>query len=85
MEVKPSEKPDGECVDRNDACELWVKSGYCESRPDIMRVECRKSCRICSKLSVSNCQMIYKCKSKREGRGGRGEWANDKNERHVMD
>ena len=29
--------------------------------------------------------MIYKGKSKREGRGGRGEWANDKNERHVWE
>lgn len=40
---------ESECVDDKEACVMWAKHGYCESRPDVMNVKCRKSCRICSK------------------------------------
>ena len=43
------EKSETECVDDKPACPLWAKSGYCERRPDVMHIKCKKSCRICSK------------------------------------
>ena len=42
-------KSETECVDDKHACVMWAKHGYCERRPDIMHIKCKKSCRICSK------------------------------------
>ena len=46
---KVEDNSESECVDDKEACVMWAKHGYCESRPDVMNVKCRKSCRICSK------------------------------------
>lgn len=38
------------CEDSNKVqCPLWAKNGECEKNPAWMKVNCRKSCKVCSK------------------------------------
>jgi hypothetical protein len=39
------------CEDKNDSCPQWADSGACKDNPEYMRVNCRKSCMICTPAS----------------------------------
>jgi len=52
---KPARDPDnGDCVDEDENCPMWAKSGECEKNPLYMvgsndsSGKCRKSCKVCS-------------------------------------
>ncbi|RUS91092.1 hypothetical protein EGW08_001117 [Elysia chlorotica] len=36
------------CVDSNDYCENWAKTGECTNNPKYMEKTCRKACKICT-------------------------------------
>ena len=35
------------CVDENNECAIWAKSGECEKNPNYMSSFCRRSCKTC--------------------------------------
>jgi hypothetical protein len=37
----------GDCVDANEDCGAWAKSGECKNNPGYMLVSCRKACGAC--------------------------------------
>ena len=37
----------GDCLDSDDNCASWAKSGECEKNPGYMKEECRLSCKLC--------------------------------------
>lgn len=41
---------DSSCVDFNESCEKWSKSGECKRNFQFMNVECKKSCQTCNQI-----------------------------------
>lgn len=42
------------CVDSVDTCEEWASRGECTANPGYMSVKCRKSCKLCAKVTAPN-------------------------------
>ena len=48
------------CEDNNKVqCPLWAKNGDCVKNSDWMKVNCRKSCKICSKYIACFCGKFH--------------------------
>ena len=44
-----------DCVDKQEVCELWAQSGFCDSAiypqlKEFMEMNCRRSCKLCGKV-----------------------------------
>ena len=54
------------CQDEKNNCDTWAKQGECESNPNYMLSNCRKSCGNCMKFSkvIELLYPAYHCSSK---------------------
>lgn len=43
----PTQSP-GKCVDNHNRCSYWASIGECNKNPRYMKVNCKKSCRVCN-------------------------------------
>ena len=58
--------PYNNCQDEKNNCDTWAKQGECESNPNYMLSNCRKSCGNCMKFSkvIELLYQAYHCSSK---------------------
>lgn len=54
--TEPPEMQPAHCVDQNENCEAWVKTGECEKNPEFMNQVCMRSCKICTATAEEEAQ-----------------------------
>ena len=53
---------DKPCTDQYQTCADFAKNDYCTKFPDLMRIQCRRACKFCSKFGVGVvCLFVFFC------------------------